>query len=185
MLYLNSYWLNIGLRYEYVILTVCRSYISHCVSKCVMSFCLLNDYWLTDWLRLIFQDFLGPGKFTNPIPGLSRMRGNPDVFSFRSSVHAQAKMLSSYEFSHLRPWTLTFKLDKDSHGVPSCQKSGSNVIFSILPRQTHTADWVLPLDHLNGRERSTKSRIHTHTHTCLTAPLSRTTWVSQYQKGKP
>jgi len=24
--------------------TVCRSYISHCVSKCVMSFCLLNDY---------------------------------------------------------------------------------------------------------------------------------------------
>jgi len=24
----------------------CRSYFSHCVSKCVMSFCLLNDYWL-------------------------------------------------------------------------------------------------------------------------------------------
>ena len=28
--------------------TVCRSYISHCVSKCVMSFCLLNDYWLIE-----------------------------------------------------------------------------------------------------------------------------------------
>ena len=25
-----------------------RSYISHFVSKCVMSFCLLNDYWLID-----------------------------------------------------------------------------------------------------------------------------------------
>jgi len=24
--------------------TVCRSYVSHCVSKIVMSFCLLNDY---------------------------------------------------------------------------------------------------------------------------------------------
>ena len=30
--------------------TVYRSYISHCVSKYVMSFCLLNDYWLIDWL---------------------------------------------------------------------------------------------------------------------------------------
>jgi len=75
MLYLNAYWLNIGLRYKYVrydtrcyfnvrskadisqlnlpyviFFTVCRSYISHCVSKCVMSFCLLNDYWLIDWL---------------------------------------------------------------------------------------------------------------------------------------
>ena len=27
--------------------TVCRSYISHCVSKCVISFCLLND-WLIE-----------------------------------------------------------------------------------------------------------------------------------------
>jgi len=51
MLYLNPYWLNIGLRYKYVIFTVCHSYISHCVSKCVMSFCQLNDYWLTDWLN--------------------------------------------------------------------------------------------------------------------------------------
>jgi len=53
MLYLNAYWLNIGLRYKYVIFfTVCRSYISHCVSKCIMSFCLLNDYWLiVSWSR--------------------------------------------------------------------------------------------------------------------------------------
>jgi len=29
---------------------VCRSYISNCVSKCVMSFCLINNYWLIDWL---------------------------------------------------------------------------------------------------------------------------------------
>jgi len=37
MLYLNADWLNIGLRYKYVIfLTVRRSYISHCVSKCVV-----------------------------------------------------------------------------------------------------------------------------------------------------
>jgi len=35
--------------------TVCRSYTSHCVSKSVMSFCLLNDYWLTDWLVLFLQ----------------------------------------------------------------------------------------------------------------------------------
>jgi len=32
--------------------TVCRSYICHCVSKCIMSFCLLNEYWLTDWLTV-------------------------------------------------------------------------------------------------------------------------------------
>ena len=30
--------------------------ISHCVSKCVMSFCLLNDYWLIDWLMVIQYD---------------------------------------------------------------------------------------------------------------------------------
>jgi len=28
---------------------VCRSYISHCVSKCVLSFYLLSEYWLIDW----------------------------------------------------------------------------------------------------------------------------------------
>ena len=51
ILYLNAYWLNIRLRHNVLFFTVCRSYISHCVSKCVMSSCLLNDfYWLIDWL---------------------------------------------------------------------------------------------------------------------------------------
>ena len=68
MLYLNAYWLNIGLRYKYAIFTVCRSYISYCVSKSVMSFCLLNDYWLSDWLidwliaRLVVCLFAGPER---------------------------------------------------------------------------------------------------------------------------
>ena len=53
MLYLNAYWLNIGLRYKYVILTVCRSYISHCVSKCVVILSikrLLIDWLIDRWL---------------------------------------------------------------------------------------------------------------------------------------
>ena len=36
-------WLTLNIT-SMLFFTVCRSYISHCVSKCVMSFCLLNDY---------------------------------------------------------------------------------------------------------------------------------------------
>jgi len=45
-------------------LTVCRSYISHCVSKCVMSFCLLNDYWLIDWWKSMEKGEIWPPPAT-------------------------------------------------------------------------------------------------------------------------
>jgi len=67
MLYLNAYWLNIGLRYKYVIFfTVCRRYISHCVKMryVILSIKRLLIDWLIDWLcrsaefqRAISQQF--------------------------------------------------------------------------------------------------------------------------------
>ena len=37
--------------------------------------------------KLIFQDFSGPGKITNAIPGISRRRGNPDHHILLTGCH--------------------------------------------------------------------------------------------------
>jgi len=52
-------------------LTVCRSYISHCVSKCVMSFCLLNDYWLIDWWKSMEKGENWPPRHPTTLNGWS------------------------------------------------------------------------------------------------------------------
>jgi len=51
MLYLNTNWVNIALRYKYVIFLLYVVAISLIVCQSALSFCLLNDYWLIDWLR--------------------------------------------------------------------------------------------------------------------------------------
>ena len=44
--------------------------------------------------KLIFQDFPGPGNFTNTIPGLSRRRENPANWSLSAMGHLGRCMLT-------------------------------------------------------------------------------------------
>jgi len=148
-------------------------------------------------IKLIFQDFPGPGNFTGAIPGLSRRRGNPATGCDTTACNRHAcrcrltvsrelgdviyhhcmRDRTSATYSELLSLAHDVYSDVSAHmEAMACHVVQGRVgdamqyaVFTDQCTQLHLVDVTYSL--------------HTHTHP-FKGPFSGSTQVSRYQKGK-